>query len=128
MQAERGVAAVVEEGVLTRGPESRGSSRLRASVPTCIIVRLSRHGDSESANQPWHVRAGRPTRSAGWTAGGAAGWLPQSGQVNVQSNNYWSGTEYAPNTNNAWNFNFNNGNQNANNKNNNYAWAVRPGG
>ena len=48
--------------------------------------------------------------------------------MNVQSNNYWSGTEYAPNTNNAWNFNFNNGNQNNNNKNNSmYALAVRPG-
>ena len=42
---------------------------------------------------------------------------------------YWSGTEYAPNTDNAWNFNTNNGNQNNDNKdNNNYAWAVRPGG
>lgn len=41
---------------------------------------------------------------------------------------YWSGTEYAPNPNNAWNFNANDGNQNANNKDNeNYAWAVRPG-
>jgi hypothetical protein len=41
---------------------------------------------------------------------------------------YWSGLEYAPNPNNAWNFNMNNGNQNANNKNNElYAWAVRPG-
>jgi hypothetical protein len=47
----------------------------------------------------------------------------------VQSNDYWSGLEYAPNTNNAWNFNTNNGNQNANNKNNQlYALAVRPGG
>jgi len=53
---------------------------------------------------------------------------PKSGQANVQSNNYWSGTEFAPNTSNAWNFNFNNGNQNANNKNNNFfAWAVRSG-
>lgn len=53
---------------------------------------------------------------------------PVSGQAIVQSNNYWSGTEYAPNTNNAWNFNTNNGNQNANNKNNNmFALAVRPG-
>jgi len=41
----------------------------------------------------------------------------------------WSGTEYAPNPNNAWNFNMNDGNQNANDKDNdnNYAWAVRPG-
>jgi len=41
---------------------------------------------------------------------------------------YWSGTEYAPNPDNACNFNTNDGNQNANNKNNNnYALAVRPG-
>ena len=41
---------------------------------------------------------------------------------------YWSGTEYAPNTNNAWNFNANDGNQNNDNKDNeNYAWAVRSG-
>ncbi|MBX9598300.1 MAG: DUF1566 domain-containing protein [Burkholderiales bacterium] len=45
---------------------------------------------------------------------------------NVQANNYWSSTSYAPNTNNAWNVNFNNGNVNANNKNNNnYVWPVR---
>jgi len=53
---------------------------------------------------------------------------PESGQVNVQSNNYWSATEFAPNPSNAWNFNFNNGNQNTNDKNNNlFAWAVRSG-
>jgi len=71
--------------------------------------------------------SGRDTRQ-GFPAGGAAARQPSSGQVNVQSNNYWSGTEYAPNTNNAWNFNTNNGNQNNNNKNNEfYAWAVRSG-
>ncbi len=47
----------------------------------------------------------------------------------MQSVVYWSGTEYAPNTNNAWNFNTNDGNQNNANKNNAlYAVAVRPGG
>ena len=41
---------------------------------------------------------------------------------------YWSGTEYADNPDNAWNFNMNNGNQNNNNKdNNNYGLAVRSG-
>jgi RNA-directed DNA polymerase len=45
----------------------------------------------------------------------------------VQSNNYWSSTEYADNPNNAWNVNMNNGNVNDNNKdNNNYVWPVRP--
>jgi RNA-directed DNA polymerase len=44
----------------------------------------------------------------------------------VQSNNYWSSTTYAGNTNNAWNVNMNNGNVNNNNKNNNnYVWPVR---
>lgn len=53
---------------------------------------------------------------------------PQSGQVNVQSNNYWSGTEYAPNSNNAWNFNFNNGNRFVDGMNFNFfAWAVHSG-
>jgi len=47
----------------------------------------------------------------------------------LQSNDYWSGTEYAPNPANAWNFNTNDGNQNNANKNNAlYALAVRPGG
>jgi Flp pilus assembly protein TadG len=60
--------------------------------------------------------------------GGALCVAPVSGQANAQSNNYWSATEYAPNTNNAWNFNFNNGNQNNNNKTNGlYGWAVHAG-
>ena len=51
------------------------------------------------------------------------------GGLGLLSNDYWSGTEYAPSPDNAWNFNTNNGNQNANNKNNDlYALAVRPGG
>ncbi|MEE9492325.1 MAG: hypothetical protein V3W04_02950, partial [Gammaproteobacteria bacterium] len=41
----------------------------------------------------------------------------ESGQVIVQSNNYWSGSEFS--SSNAWNFNTNNGNQNNNDKNNN---------
>lgn len=47
---------------------------------------------------------------------------------NVQSGYYWSATECAPNTNNAWNFDFNNGNQNNDNKDNSlYGWAVHAG-
>jgi retron-type reverse transcriptase len=46
----------------------------------------------------------------------------------VQSNNYWSSTTNANNTNNAWNVNMNNGNVNNDNKtNNNYVWPVRGG-
>ncbi len=52
----------------------------------------------------------------------------RSGQINVQSNNYWSATTNANNTTNAKNVNFNNGNVNNNNKtNNNYVWCVRGG-
>jgi len=47
--------------------------------------------------------------------------------TNLQNYVYWSGTEYAPNPNNAWNFNTDNGNQNNDNKDNqNYGWAARP--
>ncbi len=51
-----------------------------------------------------------------------------SGWANVQSNNYWSSTSNANNTNNAWIVNMWNGNVNNNNKsNNNYVWPVRSG-
>jgi hypothetical protein len=64
----------------------------------------------------------------GFVSGGAEKVLCRKWVDKMQSNDYWSGTEYSSNPNNAWNFNFNNGNQNNDNKdNNNYAWAVRPG-
>jgi hypothetical protein len=67
-----------------------------------------------------------PSVWAGRPVGRAVG-PPGSGQVNVQSDNYWAGVEF--DASNAWNFNFDNGNQNANDKNNNrFAWAVRSGG
>ncbi|MHB8741628.1 MAG: VPLPA-CTERM sorting domain-containing protein [Sulfuricaulis sp.] len=59
-----------------------------------------------------------------------AGWgLTNAGPFsNVQSNLYWSGTVYAPNTNNAWDFYFDKGYQDATVKGlNAYAWAVHPG-
>ncbi len=50
-----------------------------------------------------------------------------SGWTRLQSDNYWSGTEYSQS--NAWNFNTNNGNQNNDDKNNAlFAVAVRSGG
>ena len=46
---------------------------------------------------------------------------------NVHSDDYWSGTEYVPNSF-AWNFAFSNGSQGVNTEDSNlYAWAVRPG-
>ena len=47
---------------------------------------------------------------------------------NLQSNIYWSGTEYAPSTNGAWDFLFNFGDQGVSLKSSSlYALAVRPG-
>jgi len=44
----------------------------------------------------------------------------------VQSNNYWSSTTNAKNTDNAWNVNMNNGSvYNYNKTNNKYVWPVR---
>jgi len=42
---------------------------------------------------------------------------------------YWSGTEFASNPNDAWNFNYDNGDQDDDDKDNdnNAAWAVRAG-
>jgi hypothetical protein len=80
--------------------------------------------------QAFWFRAGYPF--AGFPTGGASRRRPQrrarcrkvAGQMAV----YWSGTEFASNPNNAWNFNPDNGNQNNNDKDNqNYGWAVRPG-
>jgi len=47
----------------------------------------------------------------------------------VVSNNYWSSTTNAGNTDNAWNVNLNNGNVNNDSKtsNTNYVWPVRGG-
>ncbi|HPJ96690.1 MAG TPA: DUF1566 domain-containing protein [Syntrophales bacterium] len=46
----------------------------------------------------------------------------------TQSDNYWSSTTNADNTDNAWNVNFNNGNVNNDDKTNtNYVRAVRGG-
>ncbi len=47
---------------------------------------------------------------------------------NIRSEEYWSGTEFATNTSNAWFFSFNNGDQHLFNKNARiFPWAVRSG-
>ncbi len=75
-----------------------------------------------------HDNAGRDTLEKGFPPQGAGSIFCRKWVDNRQPYWYWSGTEYANNPNNAWNFNMNNGNQNNDNKdNNNYAWAVRPG-
>ena len=48
--------------------------------------------------------------------------------TNLQPDGYWLGTEYAPDTNFAWNFDTGSGSQGIYHKNNEfYAWAVRSG-
>ena len=97
------------------------------SVPSFIIVRPSRPrlaaGMIVQGGVPGDGISNRWPRRLGVVLGGGSGW------TRLQSNDYWSGTEYAPNTTNAWNFNTNNGNQNNDDKTNElYAVAVRPGG
>jgi hypothetical protein len=72
------------------------------------------------------------TSTASSCVGPQAGWgLTNTGPfTNLQSTNYWSGTEYAPNTNYAWFFRLNDGGQYSNGTGNStsmYALAVRPG-
>jgi MYXO-CTERM domain-containing protein len=61
--------------------------------------------------------------------GNTAGAFTNDGDfLNMQSDAYWSGTEFAPDPNNAWLFSTGNGNQFALDKNFQfYAMAVRPG-
>lgn len=61
--------------------------------------------------------------------GNTAGSLTNTGPFsNVQSNYYWSATEYAPNTNYAWTFYMYNGSQSAYFKDNSFVgWAVQSG-
>ena len=79
-----------------------------------------RHGSRQHERQGGIPGDGIPAR---WGLHRGRKWAGNAG-----SYVYWSGTEYAPNTNNAWNFNTNDGNQNNDDKNNEFfAWAVRPG-
>jgi len=68
---------------------------------------------------------GNPNRWGATTPdSGPARYRQVGGQMAV----YWSGTAYAPNPNNAWNFNTAQRSQKNDNKDNqNYGWAVRPG-
>jgi hypothetical protein len=104
--------------------EGQNSATVRGgSVPRNIIVRPSHLGFSGMT-----IQGGIPARDSQPVGLLPRGLRPAKVDGQETSNVYWSGLEYAPNTNNAWNFNTNNGNQNNNDKNNaNYAWAVRPG-
>lgn len=72
-----------------------------------------------------------PVLSSGSTCSGPQSGLGLSNAgpfSNVQSNTYWSATEYAPLPVNAWYFTMNRGDQrNTSKYNNRYAWAVHSG-
>ncbi len=88
---------------------------------------------SELAYMWYDILGNTPYRDTGGS-GPQPGWgLSSTGAdgvsfLNLQSNVYWSGTEYAPNTSGAWYFNASHGFQNLNGKDAEfYAWAVRSG-
>ena len=85
--------------------------------------RPSRLNGMRSQEQlPLNFKAGSPVAPLSAKGG-------ERGRTNTQSDNYWSGTTNADNTDNAWNVNFNNGNVNNDNKDNgnNYVRPVRTG-
>ncbi len=100
-----------------------------------IIVHPSRPSE---ARAPGPISAGMRVQAAVSPRGLRRPWVParytgRRGRIIVcgctfQSNNYWSSTTNADNTDNAWNVNLNNGNVNNDNKTNtNYVWPVRAG-
>lgn len=95
-------------------------------------------GAAQTVFTGWFLPTGDGTQAAGALNQYRSIWNDVGGSLaglraqldGVQSLDYWSGTEYAPNPINAWNFNTNDGNQNNDDKNNALyaAVAVRPGG
>lgn len=82
----------------------------------------------------WYVELGNkaycPPGDVSCTGGPQVGWgLTNTGNFqNMYSYYYWSGLEFAPNTNDAWDFDLRPGFQSVDNKANRlYAMAVRPG-
>ena len=112
-------------GVKASQRRQRAQFHHRASIPPAV---------SQKRQAYLFRRAYPPCHQAeGSRAGGAKlhffALLGGSGWTCVQPYDYWSGTEYAPNLDNAWNFNTNDGNQNNDDKQNELlAMAVRPGG
>jgi RNA-directed DNA polymerase len=92
-------------------PFSHGDRQARIVKPLCAHPALT----ASAGSRPYPLR-------------GLSGEEFRRGWANVQSNNYWSGTSNAGNTDNAWIVNMWDGNVNVNNKsNNNYVWPVRAG-
>jgi hypothetical protein len=76
-------------------------------------------------NTGYYDTGGDPTGCAGFPDYCLANTGPFS---NLEASYYWTGTEYAPDTSNAWHFHFGASSQYFDPKSNDlYAWAVRPG-
>ena len=93
-------------------------------------------GAAQTAFTGWFLPTGNGSAGAGalnqylsiWSDVGSSLVGLQAQFDGVRPNAFWSGTEYAPNPGDAWNFNTNKGNQNNDDRNNAlYAVAVRPG-
>ena len=99
--------------------------RLFNAAPSCV---LSSNCTGNELGHLFYNEFGVTAGSSIYTATGA-GLDNLNLFTNVQNFVYWSGTEYAPNTNGAWYFNTGNGVQNRSLKNYRpyYAWAVRDG-
>jgi len=95
------------------------------SVATTVYSELASLFYDTLGNNGWVDTSGNPTGCSG-----SDPWcLTNTGLfTNMQSNFYWSGTEYAPGTYRAWGFYTGSGVQDTNDKNVElYAWAVRSG-
>jgi len=113
--------------------ERRGTAGIGQALRVCPSV--PHHSASVPPARP--CREGMSMQAVVSRPAGLVGrWSRNSGRsgrtcakvLGVQSNNYWSSTTNANNTDNAWNVNLNDGNVNNNDKTNtNYVWPVRGG-
>ena len=106
-----------------------GITYLNGNFYTGVDAGYNMTTHSEMSNLWYNVLGNIPYYD---TSGNGAqpGWgLISTGPFsNVQSNRYWSATEYAPSPTSAWLFDMSNGSQGLNSKTNSpYAWAVQSG-
>ena len=129
-----GLADRMKDGSRVNARDNRGGRYSRPSVAgeraechhgaSAPPIDMDRHDDSGGMypRSGDHPPVGLPV--TWWNV--SRRWGSRSGQIDVQSDFYWSATSFAANPTNAWNVNFNNGNVNTNNKdNNNLSWCVR---
>ena len=98
-------------------------------LPTTLQPDLSCDGQSSGVSVGFNCTGSEMGNLFYTVLGNTSGSLTNTGSFsNVQSNLYWSSTEYAPLPVSAWVFNFGNGSQQSDGKNgDNVAWAVQSG-